>query len=147
MSRHRRWLRTAVVGAVGVVILTACKGQPRPPTTVTVTRIVVETAEPQTIFVEALAEPDETATAEPDPQKNLIVCAIQEPVSLYPYASSLPVETAVLHALYENNFTTLSYDIQAQGLTAVPSLAHDDANLRPVPVQADMNTVSSRARR
>ncbi|MCB9423024.1 MAG: hypothetical protein H6667_24700 [Ardenticatenaceae bacterium] len=136
MSRHRRWLRTAVSGAVGVAILTACKAQPRLPTTVTVTRIVVETAEPQTIFIQAPTEPDETATAEPDPQKNLIVCTTQEPVSLYPYATTLPVETAILHALYENNFTTLSYSIQAQGLTAVPNLANNDANLRPVPVQA-----------
>lgn len=136
MSRHRRWLRTAVSGAVGVLVLTACRAQPRPPTTVTVTRIVVETAEPQTIFVHSPAEPDETATAEPEPQKNLIVCTTQEPVSLYPYASTLPVETAVLHALYENNFTTLSYDIQAQGVTAVPSLANGDARLQPVQVQA-----------
>jgi peptide/nickel transport system substrate-binding protein len=136
MSRHKRWLRTAVYGAVGIVVLTACRAQPRLPTTVTVTRIVVETAEPQTIFIQAPAEPDETATAEPEPQKNLIVCTTQEPVSLYPYASTLPVETAVLHALYENNFTTLSYNIQAQGLTAVPNLANHDANLRPVQVQA-----------
>ncbi len=118
------------------MVLTACRAQPRLPTTVTVTRIVVETAEPQTIFIQASAEPDETATAEPEPQKNLIVCTTQEPVSLYPYASTLPVEMAVLHALYENNFTTLSYSIQAQGLTAVPSLANRDANLRPVQVQA-----------
>ena len=136
MSRHRRWLRTAVSGAVGVLVLTACRAQPRLPTTVTVTRIVVETAEPQTIFIQAPVEPDETATAEPEPQKNLIICTTQEPVSLHPYASTLPVETAVLHALYENNFTTLSYNIQAQGVTAVPSLANDDANLRPVQVQA-----------
>lgn len=136
MSRHRRWLRTAVSGAVGVMVITACRAQPRLPTTVTVTRIVVETAEPQTIFIQAPAEPDETATAEPEPQKNLIVCTTQEPVSLYPYASTLPVETAVLHALYENNFTTLSYMIQAQGLTAVPNLANHDANLRPVQVQS-----------
>lgn len=136
MSRHRRWLRTAVSGAIGMAFITGCRSQPKPPTTVTVTRIVVETAEPQTIFVEAPAEPDETATSEPEPQKNLVVCTTQEPVSLYPLAATLPVEKAVLHALYENNFTTLSYEIQAQGLTAVPSLATGEAQLTPVTVKA-----------
>ncbi|MEJ2746940.1 MAG: ABC transporter substrate-binding protein [Anaerolineae bacterium] len=136
MSRHGRWLRMAVSGVIGMAFITACRAQPKPPTTVTVTRIVVETAEPQTIFVEAPAEPEETATSEPEPQKNLVVCTTQEPVSLYPLATTLPVETAVLHALYENNFTTLSYEIQAQGLTAVPSLADGQAQLRPVEVQA-----------
>lgn len=143
MSRRRRWLWTAVSSVLGVVFLFACRAQPRPPTTVTVTRIVVETAVPQTILVPATAEPEETATSEPDPRKDLVVCTTQEPVTLYPYGSTLPVETAVLHAIYENDFTTLSYDIQPQGLTAIPSLDGEDAVLRSVTVRTGTTVVNA----
>lgn len=138
MIRRKQWLKTAVSSALGVFAITACQAQPRPPTTVTITRIVVETAVPQTVFVEATAEPEETATPEPepDPQKELVICTTQEPISLYPYARTLPIETAVSHAIYENDYTLLSFDIQPQGLTAVPSLANDDAILREVTVGA-----------
>ncbi len=135
MSRRRRWLGTAVFGLLGMALFTACHAQSRPPTTVTVTRIVVETAVPQTILVAATAEPEETATVEPAPRKDLVVCTAQEPVTLYPYSSTMPVETAVLHAIYENDFTTLSYEIQPQGLTAIPSLNGDGVVWRPVIVQ------------
>ena len=136
MSRHRRWLHTAVSSALSIVALAACRTQSRPSTTVTVTRIVVETAVPQTILVAATAAPEEEATVAPPAYKNLVICTTQEPVTLYPYGQTLPVETAVLHALFENDYTTLAYDLQPQGLAAIPSLANEDAHLRPVTVQA-----------
>ncbi|MCP4425465.1 MAG: hypothetical protein GY803_13310 [Chloroflexi bacterium] len=136
MSRHRRWLRTAVLGALAAAALVACQAQQRPPTTVTVTRIVVETAVPETILVAAVVEPEETATSEPPPRKDLVVCVVQEPVTLYPFGSSLPVETAVLHAIFENDYTALSYDIQPQGLAAIPNLNNGDADLSLITAQA-----------
>ncbi len=143
MSRRKRWLWIAVSGAFGAVTLIACQAQPKPTTTVTVTRIVVETAVPQTIFVTAPTEPDETATAEPSPRKDLVVCTHQEPNTLYPYGKTLPIETAVLHALYENDYTTLTYAIQPQGLMAIPSLAADDAQLLAVEVQSGDTIVNA----
>ncbi len=134
MSSRRHWVWTAVSGALGVMILVSCRTQPKPPTTVTVTRIVVETAVPQTILVAATDEPDEVVTVEPPASKNLVICTTQEPITLYPYGSTLAVETAVLHAIYENDYTTLTYDLQPQGLAAIPSLAGDDAEWRPVTV-------------
>ncbi len=141
-SRHRRWLCAAVFGAFGIALV-ACQTHPRPPTTVTVTRIVVETAVPETIFIAEAAEPEETATAEPEPRKDMVVCVSQEPATLYPYGGAMAVETAILHAIFENNYTTLSYAIQPQGLAAIPSLAGEGAALRQIPVEAGQLVVDA----
>lgn len=92
---------------------------------VEVTRVVVE---------EVMVEPEEEE-AEPV-SKDLIVCMAQEPETLYVYGGSMLVQTAVGHAIFENDLTTLSYGYQAQGLEKVPSLSDGDAVLSSVEVNA-----------
>jgi len=92
---------------------------------VEVTRVVTEVVEP---------------TAEPAApvSKDLIVCMAQEPETLYAYGGSMLVQTAVGHAIFENNLTTLSYGYQAQGIEKVPSLSDGDAVLESVEVGEGM---------
>ncbi len=97
------------------------------PIEVEVTRIVEEIIE--VVPTEAPAEPV---------SKDLIVCMAQEPDTLYPYGGSMLVQTAVAHAIFENNLTTLSYGYQAQGIEKVPSLSDGDAVLDSVAVEAGM---------
>ena len=75
-----------------------------------------------------------TAVAASAGSKDLTICMGQEPDSLYPYGSSMLASTAVQHAIFENDLTTLSFDYQAQGLEKIPSLADGDARLMNVQV-------------
>jgi peptide/nickel transport system substrate-binding protein len=95
--------------------------------TVEVTRIVVETE-----VIEVTPEPEET----PVVAKELVVCLAEEPRTLYPYSSlRLSLQTRhILHGIYENMFTTLSFDYQARGLEKLPSLADGDARIAAVQV-------------
>lgn len=83
---------------------------------VEVTRVVVEE-----VMVEEEEEPEAPAS------KDLIICMAQEPDTLYVYGGSMLVQSAVNHSIFENEYTTLSYDYQAQGLVKLPSLADGDA--------------------
>ena len=92
---------------------------------VEVTRVVVE---------EVMVEPTEEPAAPVN--KDMVICMAQEPETLYTYGNSMLVQAAVLHAVYENNITTLSYGYQAQGLEKIPSLSDGDAVLNSVEVNA-----------
>jgi len=67
----------------------------------------------------------------------------EEPHTLYWHGRDSVFEEAVLHGLYENDFTTLSYRYQPQGLEKIPSLAHGDAATRVVPVNAGDRVVNA----
>jgi peptide/nickel transport system substrate-binding protein len=67
----------------------------------------------------------------------------QEPSTLYWHGRSTLFEEAVLHGLYENDLTTLSYRYQPQGLQQIPSLANGAAAARVVPVDAGEKVVDA----
>jgi peptide/nickel transport system substrate-binding protein len=96
-----------------------------------VTRIVEE-------IVEVTAVPATTPT--PAGAKELRICMVNEPTSLYLYdAPQLTVSAlarqAVLHGVYENLFTTLSFEYQAQGLEKLPNIDDDDVEFINVAVE------------
>lgn len=121
--------------------LVACQPEVQ---TVEVTRVVTETVteivegEPVEVEVTRVVETVvEVAPEEEEPEpvaKDLIVCMAQEPATLYTYGGSMLAQSAVMHAIFENDFTTLSYDYQAQGLVKMPSLEDGDATLSEVEV-------------
>ncbi|RMG93422.1 MAG: peptide ABC transporter substrate-binding protein [Chloroflexi bacterium] len=144
----RKWLLVALFVLLGAFVLAAC--QPQTETvTVEVTRVVTETVEVEGETVVVTQVVVETVTVEPTeeeaaPQpKDLVVCMAQEPDSLYPYGGSMLAARAVQHAIFENDFTSLSYGYQAQGLEKVPSLADGDAVLETVEVQAGDQVVDA----
>ena len=127
MFNTKKWALVALLVALGAVVLAACT--PTTETvTVEVTRVVTETVveEGQTVEVTRVVTETvvETVEVEPDAQpagpKDLIVCMAQEPETLYVYGGSMLAMSAVLHAIFENDITTLSYDYQAQGLEKIP---------------------------
>lgn len=73
-------------------------------------------------------------TATPIPPKTMTICLSDEPSSLFLYGDDSLAAAAVRHALYENLYTTLSYDYQPQGLQKLPSLAEGDARIGLVEV-------------
>lgn len=78
-----------------------------------------------------------TPTSAPPVEKrgnNLVVCMAQEPQTLFWYGRDTVYEDAVLHAIYENDLTTISYGYQAVGLERIPSFLNGDAATRVVPV-------------
>ena len=75
-----------------------------------------------------------TPTATPEPPKEITICMGAEPISLYVYGDESLAATAVRHALYENLYTSLSYQYQPQGLEKLPSLADGDAMLNVIEV-------------
>lgn len=86
-------------------------------------------------------------TPTPLPSKELVVCLAAEPQSLYLYSSGSDAAAAVAnhvaHGLYENLYTTLSYDYQAQGLEKLPALADGDAVINTVGVSAGDTIVNA----
>ncbi len=141
MFNNKKWALLAVFALLGIMILAAC--QPATETvTIEVTRVETITVqvEGEPVVVTQVVEVVETVevtiapTEAPAQPKDLIVCMAQEPDTLYTYGTSMLAASAVLHAIYENNLTTLSYAYQAQGLEQVPSLADDTARLVEVEV-------------
>ena len=142
MFNTKKWALVALLVALGAVVLAACT-----PTTETVevevTRITTETVTvegeavevtvviTETIVEEVMVEPEE----EPAGPKDLIICMAQEPETLYVYGGSTLVASAINHAVFTNDLTTLSYGYQAEGLEKVPSLADGDAVINVVEVQ------------
>lgn len=86
------------------------------------------------ITEEAPVDPTPTMPFVQETGDQLTICMEEEPATLYWLGRSTLFDEALLHALYENDFTTLSFDYQAQGLEAIPSLARGDAAFRVVPV-------------
>lgn len=152
MSGYKKYVIVAPAVLFGAILLIGCRNEPDPtpseppltdtpadietpeveveattPVTVEVTRIIVETE-----VVEVTPEPGTT----PEPEKEIVVCLAAEPQTLYPYSSlRLGLETVhMLQAIYENMFTSLSFDYQARGIEKLPSLADGDAMLIPVQV-------------
>lgn len=92
---------------------------------------VATTAAPEAPAAELTA----AATATPVPIfKQLRVCMVQEPQSLYLYGDQGLAEVTLRHAIYENLYTNLGFDFQAQGLAKLPSLADGDAAIERVTV-------------
>ena len=150
MFNTKKWALVALLVALGAVVLAACT--PTTETvTVEVTRVVTETVveEGQTVEVtrvvtetvveEVAVEPE----AEPAGPKDLIVCMAQEPDTMYPLGGSMLAGSAVQHAIFENDYTTLSYDYQAQGLEKLPSLADGDAVVESIEINAGDTVVDA----
>lgn len=104
-------------------------------------RVPVE-VEPETVTPVPRPEPStEPATVAIQPEatyagtKDLVVCLSREPETLYRYGRSARVEKAVLHGIYENDYTHLSFAYQPQGLVKLPNLADGDAVWQQVTVK------------
>jgi peptide/nickel transport system substrate-binding protein len=143
MFKNKRWALIALFVMLGAIVLAAC--QPAAETVeVEVTRVVTETVEVEGEPQEVTRVVVETEVVEVTPAaeeveegpKDLIVCMAQEPDTLYIYGGSMLAASAVQHAIFENNITTLSYEYQAHGLEKLPSLDDGDAVLNSVEVNA-----------
>lgn len=142
MFKNKKWAFLAAFALLGVLVLAACQA-PAETVTVEVTRVVTETVEVEGESMEVTRVVVETVVEEVTPvpteapvqPKDLIICMAQEPDTLYTYGTSMLVATAVQHAIYENNITSLSFDYQAQGVEKLPSLADGDAVINEVEVQ------------
>ncbi len=67
--------------------------------------------------------------------KDLVICMVLEPTTLYVYGNNVELATtAVLHGIYENDYTNLNYSYQPQGIEKIPSLADGDVVLQTVTV-------------
>ena len=142
MFNTKKWALAALLIALGAVVLAACT--PTTETvTVEVTRVVTETVveEGQEVEVTRVVTETVVETVEVEPEeepagpKDLIICMAQEPETLYPYGGSTLVASAINHAIYTSDLTTLSFGYQADGLEKVPSLADGDAVINVVEVQ------------
>lgn len=110
--------------------------------TLSACRIPIE-IEPVTVTpVPAPLATEEPATIPAEPtlfyagSKELVVCLPREPETLYRYGRITRVERAVLHGLYENDYTNLTFAHQPQGLVKLPNLAEGDAQWQQVTVRA-----------
>lgn len=127
----------ALIVMLGVVVLAACQPATQ---TVEVTRVVTETVVEEgqqvevTVVVPEIVEVTAVPTEAPVLPKDLVVCQAQEPDTMYPYGGSMLAAIAVQHAIFENSFTTLSYDYQAQAVEKLPSLEDGDAVVNVVEV-------------
>ena len=83
-----------------------------------------------------------TPTHTPEPPKEITICMGDEPISIYLYGDESLAATAVRHALYENLYTSLSYQYQPQGLEKLPSLADGDATLNLIEVNRGNRVVT-----
>ena len=137
MFNAKKWADLPKLVVVCLVLSTACNSADDPEIATPTLESIAETtgAETETIVTELVELPVPTPTSVPATNsKDLIICMGQEPDTLYPYGSSMLASTAVQHAIFENNMTTLSFDYQAQGLEKIPSLADGDARLVSVGV-------------
>ncbi len=136
-----KWLSGWWVWAVlaTAVLLSACRlpVEIEPETVTPVPRPEI-TGEPAT----AVIQPEATYSG----SKDLVVCLPREPETLYRYGRSARVEKAVQHAIYENDYTHLSFAYQPQGLVKLPNLADGDAAWQPVTVKAGERVVDADGR-
>lgn len=101
------------------------------------TPVIVEKTIIETIVLES-PEPEERPLT-----KDLTVCLGEEPESLYRHGRLSPAGVAVLQAVYENDFTQLSYDYQAHGLQKLPDFADGDAWIDEVVVNEGDRVVNT----
>jgi peptide/nickel transport system substrate-binding protein len=157
VSRRRKWLAVSAKIILVVTVVAACRTDapageqstevvPAPteageeePDDIPPTAAATATVAPTAVVESTPTSPPTlapTLTPTPAPLKELVICIGQEPESLYPYGQIRPSEAAehVLQGLYENLYTSLSYDYQARGLEKIPSLADGDAVLAQVTV-------------
>ena len=107
--------------------------------------------EPDATVMPSAPERTPTATSSPTPTplpaKELVVCLAAEPESLYLYShgsdAAIATGNHIAHGLYENLYTTLSYDYQAQGVEKLPALADGDAVINTVDVNAGDTIVNA----
>ena len=107
------------------------------PVEIEVTRVVTEVE-----VVEVTATP-EGVLEEPLETKSLIVCGANEPDSLYPYGRGPLYANDVYDAIYTRDFTTLSFNYQAEGLQKLPSLVAGDAIINEVFVESGDSVVNA----
>jgi peptide/nickel transport system substrate-binding protein len=139
MLNAKIWTAVLKITALCLLLLGACttptETVPIPPAAEA--EIEIPDAETETAIVEFIEEPAAASTTGPQTRaKDLIICMGQEPDTLYPYGSSMLASTAVQHAIFENNITSLSFDYQAQGLEKIPSLADGDARIVNIEVNS-----------
>lgn len=101
------------------------------------TPVIVEKTIIETIVLES-PEPEKRPLT-----KDLTVCLGEEPESLYRHGRLSRAGVAVLQAVYENDFTHLSYDYQAHGLEKLPNFADGDAWIDEVTVQEGDRVVNA----
>ena len=82
------------------------------------------------------------------PPKQLTVCLLTEPESLYwydnaPFGPASQAQETILHAIYENLYTTRDYGFQAQGLVKLPQLGDGDVIINEVAVNNGDTVVNS----
>ncbi|MDJ0753235.1 MAG: peptide ABC transporter substrate-binding protein [Ardenticatenaceae bacterium] len=142
MFTKKRFALLVAALTLGTLVLAACQPQV---VEVEVTRVVTETVtevvEGETVEVEVTrVVTEEVMVEEEEPEsmasKDLIICMAQEPDTLYEWGGSMLVQTAVAHAIFESEWTTLSYGYQAEGIEKMPSLADGDATLESVEANA-----------
>src|SRR5688500_19019245 len=133
---RRGWASLAAL-AVVALLLGAC----RPPVPTLVPTLAFDTATP----TQALAEETETPNVErvivtatpgptPAPANRMVVCMLQEPLSLYPAVSNLPATLAVQQALYDGLIDSHSYQYQPVAFAKLPYVPDGDAALETVTV-------------
>ena len=138
MPRH-----IVVVSVCMAILLGVACNNSEPETisiTVPVTRIVTQDVivETEPIEVTRLVTPIPGSTPEPipvsgeRPTKELVICMAQEPTSLYWYGTETFAAQVVWHAIFENDYTSLSYAYQPQGLVTLPSLENGEAIINTV---------------
>lgn len=89
--------------------------------------IVIEVTRVIDVFVE------QPGTVELDPPRELTVCMQREPQSLFRYKGEMsPSEQALQHAIYANDYTTLTYRYAAAGLEKLPTFEDRDLFWREV---------------
>lgn len=142
----RRWLRQigalargwagrgGWVGLIASLGLAACQAIGPTAAPVVVTVVVRET---QPVVVTATlgpAAPTAAPTPEPAAPKRLVICVLQEPESLNPFVSALPVTQAVNQALFDGLIDSRLYQYQPVAFVKLPTLADGDAALAAVEV-------------
>jgi peptide/nickel transport system substrate-binding protein len=120
------YLKYPVLLIVLTSMLAACQGSPTPT---------------------ASTSPEITPTAaEPSSPRTLTYCTYIDPGSLYLYGTNeaRPVQQLiVLQAIYDGPIDTRGFDYQPVILAKRPSLAEDDAQLKPVPVSPGQTVVDA----
>ena len=139
-----------------LLLLTACSSeQTTTPQVITVvmTRPPLEVTQVVTRQVEVpvTITPSPHFVPKPDSPKQLTVCQITEPKSLYwydnpPFGPLALAKENVSHALYENLYTTRAYAFQPQGLVSLPSLETGDAEIIEVTVNRCDTVMDSQGR-
>lgn len=96
----------------------------------------------------ATATPQPTMTPSPTPTplppKAITVCMARPPQSVYLYGDQSLAAVALRHAIYENLYTTLDYDYQAQGLQKLPHPEDGDVIIQTVTVNLGDEVVDFR---